>query len=69
MRHYGETEPSWQDEWLARVSPWLPADDPHQRCLRRAIDGHVPINDVCDCVHPWPCEKECCTSREDEWPV
>lgn len=54
----GATSPA--DEWLARVSPFLLADDPHQRCIARAREqGVYDVNQVCDCQHA-PCTGECC---------
>lgn len=47
-------------EWMARVSPWLTADDPHQQCIARAYaQGVNNVNLVCTCPVP-PCTKECC---------
>jgi hypothetical protein len=47
-------------EWLARVSPWLLADDPHQQCtLRARMAGALDVNPYCSCPTP-PCTKECC---------
>lgn len=55
----GATSPL--DEWMSRVSPFLLADDPHQRCLARADElGTLDVNLVCTCVHA-PCTGECCT--------
>ncbi len=54
----GATSPA--EEWLARVSPFLLADDPHQRCIARAraLDFY-DVHQVCDCPVA-PCTKECC---------
>lgn len=46
-------------EWQARVSPFLLADDPHQRCIGRAFEQETSVREVCTCVHA-PCDKECC---------
>lgn len=47
-------------EWAARVSPFLLAEDPHQRCIARAREaGLSRVNESCDCTHA-PCDKECC---------
>lgn len=49
------------DEWMARVSPFLLADDPHQRCIQRARDqGISDANQTCDCPSA-PCQGACCT--------
>ena len=49
-----------ETEWLSRVSPFLTADDPHQRCIARAreLDVHS-VHQVCGCQAA-PCTKECC---------
>jgi hypothetical protein len=48
-------------EWLARVSPWLPAAEPHQQCLLRAqLAGSGDVNPYCTCPKPERCTKECC---------
>lgn len=48
-------------EWLARVSPFLPADEPHQRCIARARELNVnDVHQVCACPAPPPCAGECC---------
>lgn len=47
-------------EWMARISPVLAADDPHQRCIAAARDqGIHDVNQVCTCPVS-PCTKECC---------
>lgn len=49
------------DEWMARVSPFLLADDPHQVCYQTAQDlGLGDVNLVCACPKPAACDKECC---------
>lgn len=49
-----------QAEWLARVSPFLTADDPHQACNARArAAGSESVNAYCTCEHG-PCTKSCC---------
>lgn len=54
----GATSPA--DEWRARVSPFLLADDPHQRCIARARAADVhSVHQVCDCPAV-PCTKPCC---------
>jgi hypothetical protein len=50
-----------ESEWLARVSPWLLADDQHQECIRRAIEaGSLFVDAHCTCPKPTTCDKECC---------
>lgn len=55
------TDASPAAEWLARTgTPFLPADDPHQRCVAVAREqGLNDVNQVCTCPVP-PCTKECC---------
>lgn len=54
-------------EWLARVSPFLTADDPHQQCVRRAIDAGLPnVNFVCTCTHEG-CTQPCCNPEPEEY--
>ena len=49
------------EEWMARVSPVLYADNPHQECIRRAYAENVAdVNLVCSCEHATTCDKECC---------
>lgn len=48
-------------EWLARVTPFLTADDSHQQCVAKA--RRLDVNDVhlvCECPAPPPCTKDCC---------
>lgn len=60
----GATSP--EQEWLSRVSPFLLADDPHQRCIARAQQLDVlDVNQVCSCP-AGPCTKPCCTSPLEE---
>lgn len=55
------------DEWLARVSPFLPADEPHQQCIGRArAAGSYTVNAFCDCPAA-PCTKSCCVPPEEDW--
>lgn len=54
-------------EWMARVSPFLPADNPHQACIGRARAAGSPTVDAfCDCPAV-PCMKTCCVPPEEEW--
>jgi hypothetical protein len=47
-------------EWMARVTPFLAADDPHQQCHAKARAlGVNDVNLVCACPAP-PCTKDCC---------
>lgn len=53
-------------EWLARVYPFLTADDPHQRCIARARDaGLAAVNSVCTCTHG-DCTSPCCNPDAEE---
>lgn len=52
-------------EWMARVSPWLPADDPHQRCIADARDRGL-LSVECSCPKPDRCLGPCCNPTE-EW--
>lgn len=57
---------SAEQEWLARVSPFLTADDPHQQCIARARELDVlDVNQVC-CCPTAPCTKPCCTAPLEE---
>lgn len=59
--HTDDVTASPEEEWLARVSPWLLAADPHQRCCARAIEaGSLTVDAYCDCPKSVTCEKECC---------
>lgn len=63
----GDTAASPLAEWMARVSPFMLASDPHQRCLKRAQDaGALHVNGFCDCPTGAPCQDECCNPTE-EW--
>lgn len=63
----GDTAVTPAQEWLARVSPFLAAADPHQRCVQRAREaGLAAVNSVCDCPH-LACAQPCCTLDSDEW--
>ena len=60
MRFSPDGDVSPTTEWLARVNPFLLADDPHQRCHARARElGVSDVNQVCACPVA-PCTKECC---------
>lgn len=55
-------------EWLARVTPFLTADDPHQRCVAKARELNVnDVHQVCECPAPPPCTKSCCAPLQEEW--
>jgi hypothetical protein len=55
-----------EDEWLARVTPLLTADDPHQRCNARArAAGSLSVNAYCTCEHG-RCTKSCCVPDGEE---
>lgn len=49
-----------EQEWTARVSPFLLASDPHQACVLRARnEGLEHVNSVCACEHAG-CSQLCC---------
>jgi len=64
----GETD---LDEWMRRVTPFLEADDPHQRCVarQRELGGTVEQHCTCPKQHPDDCDKACCRPNyvDDEW--
>jgi hypothetical protein len=59
--HLDDTAASPEDEWRARTSPWLLADDRHQACIRRAVAaGSLTVDAYCECPKTTVCMKECC---------
>lgn len=67
MRFQGtESDTPPEQEWVARVSPFLRANDPHQACIQRARDaGSLTVDAHCQCPAPGPCTKPCCVLEDD----
>ena len=56
-----------ESEWMARVTPFLLAADPHQACTLRAREaGSETVNAYCTCEHEAACTKECCNPSYEE---
>lgn len=56
-----------EQEWLARVSPFLLAADPHQACIQQARErGLETVDSVCTCTHEG-CTQPCCNPEPEEY--
>jgi hypothetical protein len=68
MRFYDTAEQSDMDEWLARVTPFLTADDEHQQCVarQRELGGSVEEHCTCPKMHDADCTKPCCVREYDD---
>jgi hypothetical protein len=53
------------DEWMRRTYPFLPADDLHQACIRRAEAENLPVHEACSCETS-VCHQECCCNDQSE---
>lgn len=57
------------DEWLSRANALLPADEPHQVCLKMAAEQGKNPSDVCVCGllrTPARCTKPCCAGWQGD---